>query len=145
MGNPANGVEMSRTRRTKKRYTDLFVNPKALFDGVETVLWPNGEPEIWFKADNGRLRISVRASLGPAGLSVLVRKHVATDELTASGNHSDGSPITIDDVWELSLTQYRQTPAAQAFKAWYQSAPDDPRREQLRVEYETLLAKERAS
>lgn len=136
---------MKRRRRTKTAYAALFDNPKALFPSCETILFPNGEAQIWFRDDsNSKLLLRVSASLGPAGLSVTIQRSTCGLPLTISGNVGrDYAPLVVDDVREITVTQYRDTPAAQAFKRWYQSdCNDEPQRDELRREYERLQALE---
>lgn len=99
---------MSR-RRTIKRYSDLYRDPAGLFPGVETVLFPNGEPEIWFKTADG-MGFRVTVSNGPHGLGIEARSFVGTPNLTPE----DGA-----ESFAVSTTQYRQTETAQAYKRWY--------------------------
>jgi hypothetical protein len=99
---------MSR-RRTLKKYETLYRDRTSLFPNVETVLWPNGKPEIWFKTPDG-LGFRVRVSNGPAGLGVNVQSFVGTPNMSdAYGN----------DDFDVELCQYRQDARSQAFKRWY--------------------------
>jgi len=106
---------MARKRRTLKRYQELYRNPYSLFpagpnsEGVKTTIFPNGENEIWFQANDG-LGIRVTAGNGPAGLGIRVQRFIA------------GNPLTVTDdglTGEVSVCQYRQDDRSQAFKRWY--------------------------
>lgn len=105
---------MSR-RRTLKRYENLYRDPTSLFpasDGarqLETILFPNGENEIWLRTPDG-LGVRIVASNGPHGLGVRVGSFVGTPKITA--------PDTQDEI-EVELCQYRQDARSQAFRRWY--------------------------
>jgi hypothetical protein len=113
---------MKRTKHTKKQYTELFDNPKALFQNVKTTLWPNGVPEIWFSNDQG-YGFRVAVSNGPAGMGITISRFIGTPGLTISGNQADSgwSSFIGPDMQEVSLTQYKPDDQSQAFKRWYQS------------------------
>jgi hypothetical protein len=122
---------MKKPKRTKKQYTDLFINPQALFGEVETILWPNGVPEIWFKDKKG-CGFRIQVSSGKAGLSLTVSRFVGTPALSMSGNQADTewTPFVGPDMQEIGLTQYRADAYSQAFKQWYQA--DSESRETLK-------------
>jgi hypothetical protein len=109
-------------RRTKKQYTDLHDNPESLFGaGVQTILWPSGVPEIWFKDKEGR-GFKVCVSSGPAGFSIRMSPFIGSPALTVSGNKTgDWAGFSGPDLVEATLTQYKADEKSQAFKAWYQS------------------------
>jgi hypothetical protein len=104
-------------RRTLKRYTELYHQPSSLFPGVETVVFPDGKPEIWFKTADG-LGFRVTVSNGPHGLGIEARSFVGTPNLTPE----DGQ-----ESFSVTATQYRQSAKAQAYKRWYrqQETPED--------------------
>lgn len=104
-------------RRTLKRYSELYHQPASLFPQVETVLFPNGQPEIWFKTADG-LGFKVTVSNGPHGLGIEARSFIGTPNLTPEGGAES---------FTVSATQYRQNEKAQAFKRWYrhQETPED--------------------
>lgn len=112
---------MARTKRTKKQYTELYNNPEALFTGVQTIMWPNGVPEIWFKNAQG-YGFRVHVGNGPAGIGITVSRFVGTPGLSISGNTvEDDAPFIGPDMQEISLTQYKPDEKSQQFKKWYQS------------------------
>lgn len=73
---------MTRNRSTKAAYARLFDDRESLFPGVETLLFPNGASEIWFRTEDG-LGVRVRASNGRAGLGVEVSHFVGTPAIDA--------------------------------------------------------------
>jgi hypothetical protein len=117
---------MARKRQTKKQYAELIDNPQALFEGIQTVLWPNGVNEIWFKNAQG-YGFRVHVSNGPAGMGITVSRFNCTPGLTISGNQADGewTPFVGPDMAEVSLTQYKQDAYGQQFKKWYQADAGD--------------------
>lgn len=60
-------------KRTKRAYLRLFDAPDYLFGrGTRTIVFPNGEREIWISNHNGTASFKIRASDGPAGFSITV-------------------------------------------------------------------------
>ena len=123
-------------KRTLKRYADLFRNPRTLFEGSpvngipapEVILFPNGAREIWIKG-TGNKGFSIRASEGPAGLSVTIHRFVGCPPITIAGNADDGEMSVIQglpEAYELSLCQYNADAKSQAFKEWYQGRAKHP-------------------
>lgn len=109
-----------RKKRTLKRYADLFRDPSALFGpNTETVLFPNGENEIWLKDDRG-FGVRITASRGDAGFGVTVQKFVGGTPLTLNGNTAkDWEPYAGPDMQEVTITQYLGDERSQQFKRWY--------------------------
>jgi hypothetical protein len=112
---------MKHRRRTKKLYKDLHDNPTILFPGdtdksapIETILFPNGQDEIWLQAPDGRLGIAIQASIGPHGLGVRIRSFIGTPKISIMAP-TEG---TLEDSW-VELCQYKPTPEANEYKAWY--------------------------
>lgn len=127
---------MTRQKRTLKRYIELFRNPRSLFEGSpangisapETIIFPNGEREIWIKGQ-GNKGFRIKASEGPAGLNVTVSRFVGCPPITISGNADDGQMTAIrnlPEAYELSLCQYNADDRSQAFKVWYQGRGEYP-------------------
>lgn len=107
-----------RPKRTKKRYAELHDNPQALFEGVETIVFPNGENEIWFKDDRGH-GFKVVASRGPAGLGLRVSRFVGGAPIHARLFDKDYAMGRFPEAIEAELTQYNPTDHARDFAAWY--------------------------
>lgn len=127
---------MARQKRTKKRYKDLFENPADLVCGsggsngdAGTILFPNGEREIWFKHYGKRtIGMSVRFSAGPAGISVTIQRFTCSPGLTVSGN-AENTYASLDvkeDAAEVVVTQYFDSDWAQTFKKWYKDPQNNP-------------------
>ena len=102
-------------KRTKKLYTDLYDNPRAMFPGgtgndtgVEVILYPNGQPVIWLRS--GLHSLSLTASRGPHGLGVHISSQVGSTPLTV---RKEGSSSF------CHITQYDDTPNAAAYSRWY--------------------------
>lgn len=125
---------MRRTKRTKKLYRDLFDNPSAMFgEGVEVILFPNGENEIWIKNKAGH-GFRVKAGIGKAGFSVTVRDFVGSargDYSVARVSDSKYDGTTIKDAREVSFTKYNQTDHALAFSNWYDGNGPYPEEDSL--------------
>jgi hypothetical protein len=105
-------------KRTKRAYAALFDEPSYLFgNGTETVLFPNGERDIWIKNTRGTKGFSIRASDGPCGFSVRIRAF-NNDGVTV---HSDYLPTTsrLEGLREVECIDYYSDEYAQAFKRWY--------------------------
>lgn len=105
-------------RRTKRAYAELFDNPAYLFGaGTETVIFPNGEREIWIKSADGRKGFSIRASDGACGFSVRIRAFNG-EGVTV---HSDylSADKRLDGMREIECVDYYSDEYAQAFKRWY--------------------------
>jgi hypothetical protein len=115
-------IPSKKMKRTKTAYAGLYDNPQALFPGVDMLMWPNGEPEIWFKDKRG-YGFRVRVSSGPVGLGMTVSRFTATPGLTLNGNQNDGDMTCYSgpDMYEVSLTQYMPDEYSQAFRRWYQA------------------------
>jgi len=108
-------------RRLLRQYVDLYHDPTRLFSHgpveggvsyvgpVETILYPNGEPVIWFKTPDG-LGLRLTVSNGPAGLGIHLDAFTGTPELTIASPNSR----------HLELCQYRQDDRSQAYRRWYQ-------------------------
>ena len=112
-------------RRTKKQYAELYDNPGALFKGCKVMLWPNGEPEIWI--NGGRHSVRIKASVGPAGMSVTIGRFVGGMPLSVSGNLTEGcKPLGMLNCEEVSVTQYNDDEHSQAFKRWYGDPENNP-------------------
>lgn len=105
---------MRRKKRTKKLYAELHDDPRTLFPGCEVILFPNGQPEIWIKADNGRFGITIEVSKGPVGMGVRIRKHVGTRHLTVWKD----SPGKIEAEY-LEMVQDDGSEYAAAHNEWY--------------------------
>jgi hypothetical protein len=111
-------------KRTKKDYDQLYRSPKHLFPptassaGVDTILFPNGQNEIWFKDEYGR-HFTVVASSGPAGFSVTVKAGFNASATLLGAKYPGYECFDEDDVKEVTLCQYNQDEASQTFKAWY--------------------------
>lgn len=101
-------------RRTKAQYARLFDDPTRLFPNVETILFPNGKPEIWFKARDGRLSICLEVSVGPYGMGINMRRHVGTEPITVFHGTNAYS-----DLEYAELCQYLPHPTSQRFKEHY--------------------------
>lgn len=114
-------------KRTKKDYAALFSDPGKLFGAdTETILWPNGQKEIWLKERGGGAGATVTAGKGPHGFCVRVKAHVGTREATLSGmrgKHYD--PVDVDDIREVEFCFMGTDAKAQAFKRWYQKRETD--------------------
>ncbi len=117
---------MKLRRRTKVSYTRLFDQPEMLFEGVETTLWPNGEPEIWFKTGDG-LGFRLRVSNGPAGLGITINRFAGGVPVTVTGNVPPDDEIAPQrDQTEVTICQYRGDERSQAFKRWYGDPENNP-------------------
>lgn len=114
---------MSKFKRTIKAYVDLFRNPRALFppsaasNGVETVIYPNGQREIWFSDVHNGIQRGIRLTVGsgPYGLGIHIDTFAGTapvSVMSTNGNH-------------IELCQYDPLPRAQAFKEAYQAGDLD--------------------
>lgn len=117
---------MRRRKGTLKRYADLYRDPGSLFQGVETLIFPNGEPEIWFRTAAGH-GFRLKVSWGPAGLAATLSRHTLTPGFTIAGNDhgSPWEPFARDpEACEVTITQYDRDDWAQAFRRWY-GAPAD--------------------
>lgn len=124
---------MKLRRRTKKAYMELFDNREHLFEGVETLLWPNGEPEIWFKTGDG-LGFRLRVSNGPAGLGITINRFAGGVPVTVTGNMPPDDEIAPQrDQTEVSICQYRSDARSQAFKRWYGSEGTEPHPDAVRL------------
>ena len=99
-------------KRTKKLYTELYDHPNAMFPGgptnagVEVILYPNGQPEIWLRSGLHSLKLT--ASRGPYGLGVSITSHVGSTPLTVRKGG-----------YYCNITQYDATPKAAAYSRWY--------------------------
>ena len=114
-------------RRTKKRYANLFDDPKSLFGNARVMLFPNGEPEIWIQSPDGCQGFRLTASCGKAGLGLTIRRFVGGAPMTICGNLApDGEVMPQKDAEEISVTQYRSDDYAQAFKKWYGDSEHNP-------------------
>lgn len=119
-------------RRTKKAYETLYDDPESLFEGCKVLLFPNGENAIWITGKDGS-GIKITASAGKAGLGLRVCPSLGTPSITINGNREgDYEPLRVaDDAREVSLTQYKPDAKSQAFKRWYQSTPEERKRDGL--------------
>lgn len=112
-----------RIRRTIRQYMELFRNPRALFSGgpddtgVEVVLFPNGEREIWIKGTDGK-GLRLRASEGPYGMGLQIDTFAGTTALTVMTDAASDSHLTAR---HISLCQYNNDAKAQAFREAYLS------------------------
>jgi hypothetical protein len=104
-----------RNKRTKKAYMELFDNPKALFDGVETIIFPNGQPEIWFKSDE--LGVRLKIGRGRAGMSITVYKLYATPNITVAA--SDESKGGWYETPMVDACQYKEEKESLEFRDYY--------------------------
>ncbi len=85
---------------------DLYDNPERLFDGVRTILWPNGEPEIWFQTDDC-LSVRLRVSNGSAGLMLTINRFAGGPPVTVTGNMPPDEEIAPQrDQTEVTICQY---------------------------------------
>lgn len=108
-----------RMKRTKRAYVALFDNPTALFGngpdnpGVEAILYPNGERELWIKDARGH-GVCIRASAGPAGFGLTIRTF-------------GDAPMTIasHEGRYIELVQYNSDERSQAFARWYAGKETD--------------------
>jgi hypothetical protein len=137
-----------KNKRTKKDYDQLYRSPKHLFPptassaGVDTILFPNGQNEIWFKDEYGR-HFTVVASSGPAGFSVTVKAGFNASATLLGAKYPGYECFDEDDVKEVTLCQYNQDEASQAFKAWYLAdASNKETRKELRQRYEALIKRD---
>lgn len=105
-----------RTKRTKRAYVDLYDHPGILFSGCETILFPNGEPEIWIRSADHKHGFRIRADRGPYGLGISVSPF-ATFEIL---NNDDPDIVSRDEgLGGTSVVSYDPDPKAQAYKRWY--------------------------
>lgn len=114
------------TRRTLKKYEDLYRDPTCLFPGneldsrpVKVILWPNGYPAIWLQDESGRT-FEIRAGRGFAGFSVRVEPIGVLARADVSGNR--GSRLEgfhVKDACHIEVCQYDQTEQAQSHRRWY--------------------------
>jgi hypothetical protein len=101
--------------------------------GVQVVLYPNGEEEIWILppaniswVDAGKYGIRLRPhGLGKAGFGLGVSRMAFRQPIVAFGVKEDGDPYppkgeVAPDLWCLELVQYDTTPEAREFRAWYE-------------------------
>lgn len=111
-------------RRTLVAYANLFRNPNALFppsassEGVDVILFPNGQNEIWLKSADGTLGFRIVAGNGPAGLGLQISTFIGTPPVTVRTD----DPGSVDSKY-VDLCQYRQDDESLAFKAWYDADP----------------------
>lgn len=105
-------------RRTKRAYLQLFDQPEYLFGrGTKTIIFPNGEREIWIKNSDGTKGFCVRASDGAAGFSIRIRQFGQSDTLVSSDWMPSDRAFTMPP--ELECVSYYSDPYAQQFKKWY--------------------------
>lgn len=104
-------------RRTKKAYANLYDHPKSLFGGgpdntgVDVILWPNGEPEMWLQTRIHSVRIT--ASRGPYGMNINIQAHAGCAPLSIQPNSTeDGSK----SCREVDITLYDDNDKARAFQ-----------------------------
>jgi hypothetical protein len=128
-----------KTRRYKIDYARLYDNPNGLFDGVDVVLYPNGQPAIWLRDNRGaeysqtdfgqpvgayrpkNLGVEIIARRGPMGLGLEIRSFVGAPGLTVGGNETGNTAPFGPDV-ELShieICQYDNNPTARAYRQAY--------------------------
>ena len=110
-------------RRYKADYERLYDDPTALFgSGVETILWPNGAPQIWIRDTRGS-GVRIQASAGPQGICLFLRRFTGGAPLTVFRPvemGKDGRPKPgrgYDEYDYLEVTQY--LPGSEAFRDWY--------------------------
>lgn len=120
-------------KRTKAAYANLFDNPTALFEGVEVLLFPNGEREILIRDAKRGHAMRLKVSVGPAGMSLTVSRTTLGTPLSVIGNQEgDYEPIRLEgDAAELSITQYNGDGDSQAFKRWARATQFERRSQDL--------------
>jgi hypothetical protein len=117
-------------KRTQALYTNLYKNPKALFPphassgGVDTILFPNGQNEIWFKSADGTLGFKMTVGNGPVGLGIHISAMIGTPKITMFYADSEGKTQLADDSY-IDACQYYQTPMALDFKESYRGSDLD--------------------
>lgn len=113
-------------RQMKKKYSDLFDHPHALFGngpnntGARVTLWPNDENELWIQDASGQHSVKITASNGPAGLGITIHQHVGATPMTVRAYGQDYAlPQPSENVREVCITMYNADERSQAFKRWY--------------------------
>jgi hypothetical protein len=99
-------------KRTKASYARLFDSPTDLFAGVETILFPNNQGEIWIRDTKGSgLSFSIKVSRGPYGIGVQIDSHAGCEPIAVmsdSGSH-------------VELCQYDNTADARRYRDAYRA------------------------
>lgn len=122
---------MSRRKRTLKLYETLYRNPLSLFPSngpttagdIETILFPNGENEIWIKDSKSGRGFRIRASNGPAGFAL--RVSTFGKAATIADVIPDNESAVGHDAVDFGLCIYNDDEKSQAFRARYVAKQTD--------------------
>ena len=112
----ANRQELKR----RQQFLSLMDDPTSYFGGkVRLTLFPNSEKgEIWIS--HGPHSFSIKAGVGPAGLSLHIERHAGCAPISVTGNlDPDYTPIRAFDARAISLCQHYDDEWTRAFRIWY--------------------------
>ena len=115
---------MAKYRATKKQYTGLFDNPRALFPGAEVRLWPFGQPEIWIRDSKSGRGVRIRrAGGGPAGFGLEISTFMLSGGADLALQYEDvnQTPHFLAGVRSLEVVQHYPDARSQTYRTWYRS------------------------